>query len=113
MFLLRCGNRFALRRRPEHGLLAGLWEFPNAEGHLDEQEALRQIAEWGLRAEALAFCGEARHIFTHVEWQMTGFLADCAEAGAGFQWCSAEEIDSLYSLPTAFRFYKEKTRGAF
>ncbi len=113
MFLLRCGDRFALRRRPEQGLLAGLWEFPNAEGHLDEQEALRQIGGWGLRAESLSFCGEARHIFTHVEWQMTGYLAVCTEAGAGFQWCSAEEIDSLYSLPTAFRFYKEQTRGAF
>ena len=113
VFLLRCGDRFALRRRPEQGLLAGLWEFPNAEGHLDEQEALRQIGGWGLRAESLSFCGEARHIFTHVEWQMTGYLAVCTEAGAGFQWCSAEEIDSLYSLPTAFRFYKEQTRGAF
>ncbi len=113
VFLLRCGDRFALRRRPAHGLLAGLWEFPNAEGHLDEQEALRQIGGWGLRAESLSFCGEARHIFTHVEWQMTGYLAVCTEAGAGFQWCSAEEIDSLYSLPTAFRFYKEQTRGAF
>ena len=113
VFLLRCGDRFALRRRPEQGLLAGLWEFPNAEGHLDEQEALRQIGGWGLRAESLSFCGEARHIFTHVEWQMTGYLAVCTEAGAGFQWCSAEEIESLYSLPTAFRFYKEQTRGAF
>ena len=77
------------------------------------EEALRQIAGWGLRAESLSFCGEARHIFTHVEWQMTGYLAVCTEAGAGFQWCSTEEIESLYSLPTAFRFYKEQTRGAF
>ena len=106
VFLLRCGDRYALRRRPERGLLAGLWEFPNAEGHLTEEEAIRQVSGWGLQAEDIVSCGEAKHIFTHVEWQMTGYLVSCAEEGAGFQWCSTEEIDRLYSLPTAFRFYK-------
>ena len=111
VFLLLCEGRFALRKRPEHGLLASLWEFPNAEGQLTEQEAVRQVSDWGLQAEGIAFCGEARHIFTHVEWQMTGYLVHCTERADGFQWCSPEEIDSLYSLPTAFRFYREKTRG--
>ena len=108
VFLLRCGGRWALRRRPKMGLLAGLWEFPNAEGHLAEQDAIRQVSDWGLETNGIVSCGEAKHIFTHVEWQMTGFLVSCAEEGAGFQWCSAEEIDHLYSLPTAFRFYKGK-----
>ena len=111
VFLLLCEGRFALRKRPERGLLAGLWEFPNADGQLTEQEAIRQISDWGLQAEEIAFCGEARHIFTHVEWHMTGYLVHCTERADSFQWCSPEEIDSLYSLPTAFRFYREKTRG--
>ena len=29
VFCLRCGDRLAVERRPEHGLLAGLWELPN------------------------------------------------------------------------------------
>ena len=110
VFLLDCKGRFALRRRDDRGLLAGLWEFPNAEGQLTEQEAVRQVSDWGLRAEDIAFCGEAKHIFTHVEWQMTGYLVHCTEAAGSFLWCSAEEIDSRYSLPTAFRYYREKTR---
>ncbi|MEL7655077.1 MAG: A/G-specific adenine glycosylase, partial [Bacillota bacterium] len=31
-------NQVALRKRPETGLLAGLWEFPNFSGDLSEQE---------------------------------------------------------------------------
>ena len=111
VFLLRCGDRYALRRRPEKGLLAGLWEFPNAEGHLTVEEAIRQVSDWGLEANDIISCGEAKHIFTHVEWQMTGYLVSCAEEGSGFQWCSPEEIAGHYSLPTVFRFYKEQTRG--
>ena len=29
VFCLRCGDRLAVERRPEHGLLAGLWELPD------------------------------------------------------------------------------------
>ena len=111
VFLLRCGERYALRRRPERGLLAGLWEFPNAEGQLNAQEAERQVSDWGLQAEDLVFCGDARHVFTHVEWQMTGVLVRCAKEAGEFSWCSPEEIAGSYSLPTAFRFYKEQIRG--
>ncbi len=40
----------ALRRRPDNGLLAGLWEYPHAEGTLDEAAAARQLASWGVTA---------------------------------------------------------------
>lgn len=36
VFLLVREGRLALRRRPDTGLLAGLWEFPNVEGALEE-----------------------------------------------------------------------------
>ena len=36
VFLLMKEGRIALRKRRETGLLAGLWEFPNVEGTLDE-----------------------------------------------------------------------------
>ena len=37
----------ALRQRPDTGLLAGLWEYPHAEGTLDEAAAAAQLAAWG------------------------------------------------------------------
>ena len=39
VFLLACDNKIALRKRPEKGLLAGLWEVPSQEGVLEEPEA--------------------------------------------------------------------------
>ena len=43
VFIIRDGERIVLRRRPEKGLLAGLYEFPNTSGHLSEEEALQRL----------------------------------------------------------------------
>ena len=107
IFLLRCGDRYAIRKREGHGLLAGLWEFPNVEGSLSKAEAVRQISAWGLQAEDTTPCGTAKHIFTHVEWRMTGYLIRCPEQVPLFLWCLPDEIEDCYSLPTAFRFYRK------
>ena len=39
VFLLLRDGEAALRQRSETGLLAGLWEYPHTEGHLDEAAA--------------------------------------------------------------------------
>ena len=45
VFLLTCGDRTAVRKRPAKGLLAGLWELPNVDGFLEPQPALELSAE--------------------------------------------------------------------
>ena len=105
VLLLRCGERFALRRRPENGLLAGLWEFPNREGRCDAAAIEALLATPLLRCEA---CGSARHVFSHVEWQMEGWLIECGEELPGYTWLDRETIRREYSIPTAFRFYQKK-----
>ena len=104
MLLLRCGGQYAIRRRPESGLLAGLWEFPNWEGELSCGELAERLGV-PLRGRP---CGNARHVFSHVEWRMQGFLADCETKPDGFLWRTAREIEESYSIPAAFRFYKKK-----
>ena len=99
VLLLRCGESYAIRRRPESGLLAGLWEFPNWEGELSP-DAL--AAELGVPLRCTPI-GSAKHVFTHVEWQMRGFLADCGTRPEGFEWRTAREIGESFSIPTAFR----------
>ena len=79
VLLLRRGNCFAVRRRPKTGLLAGLWEFPNADGRLTPEQAARLAESFALTVRTVVPCGNAKHVFTHVEWQMTGFLLDCTE----------------------------------
>ena len=101
VLLLRCGDRWAIRQREKRGLLAGLWEFPNEPGRPDE-ETLRSRYPQAL---SLAPCGEAKHVFTHVEWHMRGWLLELPEALPGFVWETAESIRARYSVPTAMKAY--------
>ena len=85
VFLLLRGDKLAVRRRPDTGLLAKLIEFPNVTGNLDEASAAVALAQMGVRASNLTACGTAKHIFTHLEWQMKGFIATVADAGNGLR----------------------------
>jgi len=105
VLLLRCGTDYAIRRRPDTGLLAGLWEFPNREGLLDAAGIEQAL---GVKLLSCVPCGEGKHIFSHVEWHMTGWLAECAEKPEGFTWADAATIRARYSIPTAFRYFQKK-----
>lgn len=102
VFLLEREGRTALRRRPESGLLAGLWEYPNDEGTLTETEAARQLAEWGLVPLEWRKRFQAKHVFTHIVWEMTVYrLAVSGDGPAGWAWCDPAERGE-YPMPTAF-----------
>ena len=105
VLLLRCGERWALRRRADAGLLAGLWELPNLEGRLDAAELRERLRAQGLTVGEIRPCGEAKHVFTHVKWHMSGFLAECEAEGGGYEWKRAEEIRRDCALPTALKAY--------
>ena len=108
VFLLHCGGRYALRKRPGSGLLAGLWEFPNVDGHLSPDAVCSALAGLELNAGALRAEGPSKHIFTHVEWEMIGYRVECAEESPYLLWKTPEEIARDYSLPTAFRYYQKR-----
>ena len=98
-----------MEKRPETGLLAGLWQFPNMDGTLNAGEALAVTARMGLRPREILRQLERKHIFTHIQWNMRGFYIDVDNPGAEFQWFTPEEIDTQAALPTAFRqFWEER-----
>ena len=101
VLLLRWGDRWAIRQREKKGLLAGLWEFPNEPGAVTEEELRARFPQ----AERIAPCGRARHVFTHVEWRMEGWLLDLKRPLPGLTWETAAEIHSRYSIPTALKAY--------
>ena len=105
VFLLEHGGCVALRKRPEVGLLAKLWEFPNTEGLLTAAQAIAQAISWGCDPRGIEPCGQAVHIFTHLEWHMTGWRIDCGEAPGRFEWTHNA---GQYAIPAAFRAYKEE-----
>lgn len=101
-------NRLAIQRRKGRGLLAGLWELPSVEGTLEWEQAVAQARTFGLEPlRAKPLC-KAKHIFSHIEWHMTGWSIDIAEDAPTKDhliWATSEQLHSLYALPTAFRAY--------
>ena len=117
VLLIEKDGRILIDRRPPKGLLASLYELPSVLGHMTPEEA---VAYLGLspaqvsRAEALP---SARHVFSHVEWHMTGCrLVLSPEAPAdslldasifpGAFFAEREELAHTYALPSAFAVYK-------
>ncbi len=96
--------RVLLHKRPSEGLLANLWELPNA---LEtEQES---IFTEGLRDGCRYVCElpEAKHIFSHVEWHMKAHFYQMPHTRLpdGYRAVTLRELEQEYALPTAFRQY--------
>ena len=106
VFILRCGTCIAVRRRPEQGLLAGLWELPNVDGKCSAQQALAQAERWGVHPRELCRSSEKTHIFTHIRWELRGFYIECAEAAPLFTWVDPARFRQDIALPTAFRIFE-------
>lgn len=83
VILLTADGRMALRRRPETGLLAGLWELPSWEGSLSREQVLKGLSQWGLEGAEIAEAGETKHIFSHIEWRMKGYVVRLGDREAG------------------------------
>jgi A/G-specific adenine glycosylase len=108
VFLLRCGEKTAVRKRPDAGLLAGLWEFPNVPGHLEAQAAIARAEAWGVRPREIEREVRRTHIFTHVEWDMRCYSIRCAEAPEGaLHWVTQAQLAGEIALPTAFRMFRD------
>ena len=102
---------FLVQQRPQKGLLAGLWQPVLWEGeHLLQAEVLARLAALGLDTGAAppAALPAAKHIFTHIEWLMSGvqLRVPAQSAPAGYVWASREQLCTTYTLPGAFRAYK-------
>lgn len=50
-----------------------MYEFPNVEGHLTQKEVIEYAKESGLTPVRVKKLPKAKHIFSHVEWHMTGY----------------------------------------
>ena len=103
VWLIRCGEKILLHKRPSKGLLAGLWEFPNT---LNGEELPLPIS-----TENAADCGTAKHIFSHIEWHMNGKnLAISREISTdeSYIWVSAQQLREEYAVPSAFAAFTKQ-----
>lgn len=109
------GNRIGLSKRPDTGLLAGLYELPNVEGHLSGKETLDCAAKLGFSAIRYRPLPASTHVFSHITWDMIGYEIEVDElsvdriavesAGVKVFFAGLDELDGRYAIPSAFLAY--------
>ena len=115
ILVIQDANLVALRKRPDKGLLAGMYEFPSMEGSKDEEQVLAYIRELGLYPIRIQKLMPAKHVFTHKEWHMTGYVIRVDELspvvegqdGQGLIFINPEQTKTDYPIPSAFAVYAE------
>lgn len=107
ILLLECNGRYAILKRPNKGLLAGLYQFPEIERVDSPDAVLKWCRERGGKAIYIESLKESKHVFTHLTWKMNGFFVRLEEEITNFLWVTKEELEN-YSIPTAFSYYHPK-----
>ncbi len=111
VFLIRDGDRTALSKRPPKGLLSGLYELPNVEGHLSEEAALAHLRSIGFEPLRIQKIENSKHIFTHIEWHMIAYDVritpefDGLHGKSGMLLVPNGELHQSYAIPSAFSAY--------
>lgn len=108
VFIIRDGEKIVLRKRPAKGLLAGMYELPNTSGHLSEKEAVIWAKEQNLSPIRIQKLEPAKHIFSHVEWHMTGYVVrvdELSEEKGNMLFVETAESQERYPIPAAFGAY--------
>ena len=101
-------RKVAIRKRPKKGLLAGMYELPNVEGELSEDEALEIVKSYDLVPLFIEKLEDSKHIFTHKEWHMTGYAIRVEELegdAPGLLFVDREKAEREYPIPAAFAAY--------
>lgn len=102
ILILYCQGKYALQKRPDKGLLAGLWEFPNLEGKYTKSQLSAWLKEQGMESLEITAGEKAVHIFSHIEWQMSSFHIRLARPAPEYTWADRKELAEIYSLPSAY-----------
>ena len=98
VFALFSDGRPLLKKRPDSGLLAGLYELPNVSGVLTDAQAAAQLSAWGLHPVGAMRRYAQKHVFTHIEWHMRVYALSVAGDGVR----DFIRSDGSQSVPTAF-----------
>jgi A/G-specific adenine glycosylase len=120
LLLFKKSGQYALQKRPSKGLLAGLWELPYVEGRCLIEAVEEYLIQSGIRYESIESLGAGKHIFSHIEWHMLGYLIKLPDEEMVNEtsdyndiwkdkliWADRQEIDRVYTLPSAFDTYKK------
>lgn len=108
--LIQEGDRVLMNKRPQEGLLGGLWEFPGIEGKNKKEFCRNFENQYGITVVPEVHWMDARHVFSHLIWEMKVYQCTAAAPKllkeTGLQWITLEELNSI-AIPGAFQKIKE------
>lgn len=116
ILLIEYQERFAVRKRDHKGLLAGLWELPGLYEKHNSEKTIELVKEMGFAPEQITSLGESKHIFSHVEWHMTGYHIRLSELNQKvleenqIVMANRDDINERYSIPNAFSAYTKSLK---
>lgn len=118
VLMLMDAEKTAVHKRPDKGLLAGLYEFPSLPGFCTEEEILSYLDRLGLKAVRIRPLVQYRHIFSHREWHMKGWYirvdelerAELSGEGKDFLFVDAKRMEQEIPIPSAFAPFVERMR---
>lgn len=113
ILIIRDAEFAVLHKRPNKGLLAGMYEFPSMKGFHTAEEVQEYLAQNGLQVLRIRPLEDARHIFTHKEWHMKGYLIRVDELSpkkpgpdsSDWIYIEPQETRDKYPIPSAFAVY--------
>lgn len=91
-------GQWLLRKRPEKGLLANLWEFPMIELATNQTAEEVFATKYGGKLESSSALIEFKHLFTHLTWDVRGYYAHLNEENAeleGYEYFSSDAVEAL------------------
>lgn len=101
-------GRFLGLRRPETGLLAGMYQLPEAEGFLSPAQMAEHLTALGFSPSGALAVYDRKHVFTHVEWRMR---VCCAAGTLRALPAGLLLLDERHALPTAYRVCLPESDG--
>lgn len=107
ILLMLVNGSLLVRRRPK-GLLGGLYEFVTVDGRFDDPAALADALK-GQGFDGVRLTRPlpaSKHVFTHLVWNMHGWLAQCDNVPEGYAAVDPLQLKTL-PFPSALRAYRE------
>lgn len=105
VLLLWCDGKIAIEKRKSEGLLHGLWQLPNIQDNGNHATLTDYLKKHDCAASSINHYANAKHIFTHIEWQMSAYQIVCNHQSDFFRWVTPTELQNEVSLPSAFQYF--------
>ena len=78
-------------------------------GEITEEDIPKILEEWKIQFKDLQVKKNAKHIFTHIEWNMVIYEIEVKNKNKKWIWVTEKQLEKEYPLPTAFKkLLKEK-----